>query len=181
MSLTHEPTISPAPSVSPVPPDIPATPEYVAAIERYIARRSFAVLSTVSNGGFPHAAGVAYSAVGDELFVNTIGSSRKARNVASTGRAAVVIPVRRVPVGPPFTIQFQALADVVALDDPQIVALVAAGKLDTITGHGELDEPDGCFLRIRPTGRIHTYGLGVSALAVARDPLHVGARSYVRS
>jgi len=26
-------------------------------------------------------------------------------------------------------------------------------------------------------GPVHTYGIGVSALAVARDPLHVGARS----
>jgi hypothetical protein len=68
-------------------------------------------------------------------------------------------------------------ATVVAMDDPEITRLVAAGALDGITAHGELEEPDGCFLRIVANGRIHTYGLGVSALAVARDPLHGGARS----
>ncbi len=62
------------------------------------------------------------------------------------------------------------------MDDPEITDLVSGGHLGKITSHGELDEPDGCFLRIVPNGRIHTYGIGVSALALARDPLHVGAR-----
>lgn len=144
---------------------------------RAIRRRSFAVLSTVSPAGFPHAAGVAYQAVDTTLYVSTIRSSRKARNVAADERVALVIPVRRLPVGPPFTVQLQARATVLAADDPEIVALASSGRLGQITGHGELDEPDGCFLRIVPNGPIHTYGIGVSALAVARDPLHVGARS----
>jgi nitroimidazol reductase NimA-like FMN-containing flavoprotein (pyridoxamine 5'-phosphate oxidase superfamily) len=145
-----------------------------------IARRSFAVLSTVSDRGFPHAAGVVYASVDDTLYVNTHRTSRKARNVAVDDRVAVVIPVRTLPVGPPFNVQFQGRAEVLAMDDPEITALLARGALKKITGHGELDEPDGCFLRIRPNRRIHSYGLGVSALAVARDPLHNGARTVER-
>lgn len=144
---------------------------------RAIRRRSFAVLSTVSPAGFPHAAGIAYQAVDTTLYVSTIGASRKARNVAADERVALVIPVRRLPVGPPFTVQLQARATVLGADDPEITALVERGQLGKITAHGELEEPDGCFLRIVPNGPIHTYGIGVSALAVARDPLHVGARS----
>ena len=144
---------------------------------RAIQRRSFAVLSTVSPAGFPHAAGVAYCAVGSTLYVSTERGSRKARNVAADERVALVVPVRRLPVGPPFTVQLQARATVLAVDDAEIVDLVAAGALRRITGHGELDLPDGCFLRIVPNGPVHTYGIGVSALAVARDPLHVGPRS----
>jgi hypothetical protein len=149
-----------------------------------LAARSFMTLATASSGGIPHAAGVSYALAerGDDLsdltlYVNTMRSSRKARNVAATGRAAIVVPVRKVPIGPPFTIQFQADADVVALTDPEIVGLVDAGRLKAVTSHGELDEPDGCFIRLRPRGRIHSYGLGVSVIALARDPLHVGARS----
>lgn len=48
-------------------------------------------------------------------------SSRKGRNVEATGRAAIVVPVRQLPIGPPFTIQPQADADVVASSDPEIV------------------------------------------------------------
>jgi len=144
---------------------------------RAIRRRSFAVLSTVSEAGFVHAAGVAYCAVGTTMYVNTPRPSRKARNVAAHDRVAVVIPVRRVPFGPPFTVQFQGRATLLAMDDPEILEHVRAGRLRTITRHGELDEPDGCFLRIEPSRRIHTYGIGVSVIAVARDPLHVGERS----
>lgn len=166
-------------SISPTDTNVPSVVDDPAQVERTmraIRRRSFAVLSTVSSAGFPHAAGVSYCAVGSTIYVNTHRSSRKARNVSAEERVALVIPVRRIPVGPPFTVQLQGRAGLVALDDPEIAALVAAGELRGITRHGELAEPDGCFLRIVPIGRIHTYGIGVSALAVARDPLHVGAR-----
>ena len=163
-----------------VPALVPAAGDDRAQVERTlraIRTRSFAVLSTVSSAGFPHAAGVAYCAVDSTIYVNTERSSRKARNVAADDRVALVIPVRRLPVGPPFTVQLQGRATVLAMDDPEITRLVLARSLDKITGHGELEEPDGCFLRIVANGPVHTYGIGVSALAVARDPLHVGARS----
>ncbi len=146
-------------------------------IDRAIASRSFAVLSTCSDADFPHAAGVLYDPVDITLYVHTMRSSRKARNVLSNHRCGVVIPVRRLPVGPPFTVQYQAKARVLAMDHPEILALLADGRLKGISGHGALQEPDGCFLRIDPRGSIHTYGIGVSVMGVARDPLHAGARS----
>jgi general stress protein 26 len=145
-------------------------------IRRVLDRKSFAVLSTVSPAGFPHAAGVLYDNDGLRLYVHTMRSSRKARNVEANARAAVVVPVRRAPVGPPFTVQFQASARLVAMDDAVIVDLLARRSLATVSGHGALDEPDGCFIELSPIGRIHSYGIGVSMLAVARDPLHSGDR-----
>ena len=132
-------------------------------------------MSTVSAAGYPHAAGVLFANDGLDLYVNTQRSSRKARNVAANGRAAVVVPVRKFPVGPAFEVHFQASAVVLAADDPRIVELAERGVLKAITGHGELDDPDTCFLGLRPTGRIHSYGIGAPILGVARDPLHVGA------
>ena len=155
----------------------PTDDQQVARTLRAIQRRSFAILATVSEAGYPHAAGVAYCAVGTTLYVNTMRSSRKARNVAAHERVGIVIPVRRVPVGPPFTVQFQGRATLLATDDPEIRDHLAHGRLGKITAHGELDEPDGCFVRIEPERRIHTYGIGVPILALARDPLHVGDRS----
>jgi hypothetical protein len=95
--------------------------------------------------------------------------------VAANGRAAVVVPVRKLPLGPAFEVHFQAAATVLAVDDPRTVDLLRRGVLAPVTGHGELDEPDICFLELRPTGRIHSYGLGAPLLSVARDPLHVGS------
>ncbi len=156
-----------------------------ARILKAIQTRAFALLSTVSPAGFPHAAGVQYDAVVPpgggaadvRLYVHTMGASRKARNVAADDRVAVVIPVRKLPVGPPFTVQFQGRAEVLAMDDPEITDHLAAGRLKAVSSHGELDEPDGCYLRIVPNRVIHTYGIGVSAIGVARDPLHYGARA----
>jgi hypothetical protein len=114
---------------------------------------------------------VLYAAVGTDLYVSTLRSSRKARNVAANPSVAVCIPIRRLPVGPPSSVQFQARAEVLALDDPGVRRLVEAGELKGVTGHGELELDGGCFLRIRPNGRANTYGLGMSLRQLLRDPL----------
>ncbi len=140
-----------------------------------VAKRSFCMLATASPSGRPHVAGVLYQAIGTTLYVNMSRDSRKARNVADNPYVAVSIPIRRLPVGgPPSTVQFQGRAEILGFDDPDIVRMVGAGELGNITGHGELDHPDGCFVRITPLRRITTYGLGMSLLKLIRDPLHAG-------
>ena len=67
------------------------------AIRRAIERRSVATLATVSAIGRPHVATVLYQCADDALFVSTHGESRKARNIADNGVAAVTIAVRRLP------------------------------------------------------------------------------------
>ena len=88
-----------------------------------------ATLATVSASGRPHAATVLYQCVDDALFVSTDRDSRKARNIADQGFAAVTIAVRRLPIGPPASIQFQSAATILANDDPEIVRLGGAGRL----------------------------------------------------
>jgi hypothetical protein len=171
-------SLAAAPGGAPAP--IPIDPGFA---RRAIERRAFATLATASPAGAPHVAGVLYEAVaarpgdagaGVVLYVSTPIGSRKARNVAADPRVAVCIPVRRLPVGPPSSIQFQGRAEVLALDDPDVTRLAAAGELKAITSHGELELDGGCFLRITPSRRVHTYGLGLSLRALLRDPLAAG-------
>ncbi len=145
-------------------------------VERAIERHSFCTLATTSDAGRSHAAGVVYEAVDSTLWVHVMRSSRKARNVAENPHVGVGIAFRRLPFGPPYTIHFQARAQIVEMDDPAVVALLDAGKLKSISGHGALDEPDGCFLQIRPNGTVHSFGLGVPVLDLIRDPLNAGGR-----
>ena len=152
-----------------------------AAIRRAIERRSVATLATVSASGRPHAATVLYQCVDDALFVSTDRDSRKARNVAAHGVAAVTIAVRRLPVGPPASIQFQCSAAVLANDDPEIVRLAAAGRLGRITGHGELDRDGACFLRLALPTRVATYALGMSLWRVMRNPLDAAGKATLDS
>lgn len=141
------------------------------AVVSAIDRRSFATLATASPEGVPHVAGVLYERVGPHLFVNTLSTSRKARNVAASGRVAMTIPIRRLPIGPPSSVQFQASAELLDLQDPPVVAAIESGRLESLTGHGEVDLPGCCFVRIVLPTRLPTYGLGMSLWSLIRDPL----------
>ena len=105
-------------------------------------------MSTVSPQGVPHVAGVIYCPVGTTMYIHTMRTSRKARNIATSGRAAIVIPIRKLPMGPPFSVQFQADADLLEMTDPIVLDLLNDKKLKRITGHDALDEPDGVFVRV---------------------------------
>ena len=143
-----------------------------AKIHRAIEKRSFATLATTSSIGQPHVAGVLYELAGTDLWLNTMASSRKAQNMMANERVAVTIVVRRIPFGPPSTIQFQGRATVFDQNSPEVLDLVDAGSLKTITGHGELELAGSCFVRITPNRRLHTYGLGLSLVKLIRDPLN---------
>ncbi len=79
-------------------------------------------------------------------------------------------------MGPPSSIQFDATVEIVDVDDASLASLLEAGTLKPITSHGELDHPDGCFLRIAPTGTLHTYGLGMPLRTLLRDPINAAGR-----
>jgi hypothetical protein len=151
------------------------------AIRRAIERRSVATLATVSAIGRPHAATVLYQCADDALFVSTYRGSRKARNVADSGLAAMTIAVRRLPFGPPASIQFQTSAEVLANDDAEIKRLAAAGRLKRITAHGEMNLPGACFLRLALPARVVTYALGMSLWRALRNPLDAAGEVHLHA
>lgn len=130
----------------------------------------------MSPAGRSHCAGVVYDFVDGALWVHTMRDGRKAANIAHHTHVGVCVPYRRLPVGPPYTLHFQAVAELLALDDPVAVAHHEAGRLDSITGHGAMEIDGACFVRIVPRGTIHSFGPGVPVLDLARDPLTSGAR-----
>lgn len=143
---------------------------------RTVTRRSFCTLATASATNRPHVAGVLYAADDHVLYVSTPARESKGTQCGREPRVFVCIPVRRLPMGPPSTVQFAATADILMPNDPEIARLVNSGRLKGITSHGELDLPDGCFLRITPDRTLHAYGLGLPIRRLIRDPLHAGGR-----
>ena len=141
-------------------------------IRRAIAKHSFCVLATASAANRPLAAGVLYAAVGRDLYISTLGGSVKARNVRQNPRVALSIPVRRYPLAPPFSVQFQGTAELLPPEHPEIARLLEGRALKRITSHGELDAPDACFIKVAPGPRVATYGLGVPLRELLRDPIH---------
>jgi hypothetical protein len=143
-------------------------------VPRAIARRSFCTLATSSGRNRPHVVGVIYAAVDGLLYVHTFDGTKKVRNIRENPHVGVCIPVRKYPVGPPFCVQFEATAEILSPRDPDVVRLLAAGRLKKITAHGALADPRTCFIRVTPAPRISTYGLGVPLFTLLRDPLHAG-------
>ena len=147
---------------------------------RKIEERSFCTLATTAPGGTPHVAGVLYAVADRTLYVSTLRPSRKARNIAAASApgvpaaVSVCILVRRLPVGPPSSIQFRGRAEILDVDDPALVPHLGTKPFRAITSHGELDLPGSCFLRIEPGDRFVIYGLGLPLRRLIRDPLHAG-------
>ena len=164
-----------APVTQPVTAETNEAAKHRRFITKTLAKKHFCTLATTSPAGRPHSAGVVYEWVDGSVWIHAMASSRKARNIKASGFAAITVPFRRLPAGPPFTIHFQARAEIVELDDLDALQLVSAGALKEISGHGAMDEPDGCFLRVRPSGTIHSYGPGARVVDLIRDPLHNGS------
>ena len=169
-------TITPIPTQTPT-SDQAAVRKQLRKVRKVIASKTFATLATTSPAGRPHVSGVLYDEVDGALWVHTMRSSRKARSIAANPHVAVSIPFRKLPVGPPYTVQFQGTAGLVDMHDPEVVGLVATGALKTVSAHGALDEPDGVFVRIVPGRTVHSYGLGANPIDLVRDPLHTGAHT----
>jgi acyl-coenzyme A thioesterase PaaI-like protein/nitroimidazol reductase NimA-like FMN-containing flavoprotein (pyridoxamine 5'-phosphate oxidase superfamily) len=141
------------------------------AVTDFIAGNSFCTLATSSAGNRPHVAGVLYALAGRDLYISTDKSSRKARNVAENERVAVCVLRQVDGQAPPFTASLQGTAALLENDDPEIVGLVADGRLTAVTSHGELERPGTCFIKVSPGRRVATYGVGVSEEELAADPL----------
>ena len=140
-------------------------------IRRAIARHSFCTLATSSAANRPLVTGVLYSFVDQRVYISSLSTSVKVRNIRENPRVALCIPVRRYPIGPPSTVQFQGLAEVLAVDEPEVTGLVASKRLKRITSHGELEHPEACMLRVNPGPTVATYGLDVGLRELLRDPL----------
>jgi general stress protein 26 len=148
-----------------------AGPSLAKKVQKIIAGRSFCSLATATRDGKPHIVGIMYKFVNGHLYFATGTSTKKARNIKDNPNVAIHISVRRytVPVGPPDSLQFSGTAQILSREDPEIVSLLNAGKLKSITGFGVLKEPDLCFLKIKPSRTMHTYGIGVPLLQFLRD------------
>lgn len=155
-----------------------AGPDLQRRILTTIARKTFCTVATTSTAGWGHSAGVVYDAVEGALWFHASRASRKVRNIESNPKVGVCIPYRRLPVGPPFAVHFQAKAEVIAMDHADVARLLGAGRLQDISAHGALDMPDGCFVQLSPHGSVHSFGPGARTMDLIRNPLETGARTF---
>jgi len=144
-----------------------------------LCKHHFAVLSTVDDGGTPHAAGVTYGASSTErelaLYVMTRRHLRKARDIAERPQVALVVPLERrfLRILPPATIQLHGRAEI--LDWTDAVGtdvfrgfwlgrrILAAYRASHRRGETRI-----CFLKIILDPVITTYMMGFRAWELRR-------------
>jgi nitroimidazol reductase NimA-like FMN-containing flavoprotein (pyridoxamine 5'-phosphate oxidase superfamily) len=168
--------------------DITATPEFAPAFDldrqrrlanRAIAKHSFCTLATTSSALRPHVVGMRYVEIDGALYVTMFDESIKARNIRENNRVAVCIPARKLPMFPPFAVQFQGTAEILSGTDPRIVQLFESGRFKAIISTKDFEDPHTCFARIVPARRISTFGIGVPLLQIVREPTSA-IRSFER-
>jgi len=141
-----------------------------AIAQKAIAKHSFCTLATSSSSNVPHVVGVRYVVIDGALYITMFDDSVKVRNIRDNPRVAVCIPARKLPMFPPFAVQFQGRADMLPNDDPEIVRLYEAGAFKRIISKNDFENPHSWFARIAPSRRVSTYGLGVPLLQIVREP-----------
>jgi len=142
-----------------------------------VANVSFAVFSHVTPTGEPRSSGVLYATIDRRLYVVVATDSWKARHIATSGRVAVTVPVRRggilsvlLPI-PPATISFHAFATVHDGD-----ALQGSPVMERLAPLLPAQRRASCgIVEVCPAGPFLTYGLGVSLMQM-RDPALARAR-----
>lgn len=149
-------------------------PRHRQRIERILRKKSFCTLATTSAAGRPHTVGVRYALIDGALYINAHGSSVKARNARENPRVAACIPAQKVPLFPPFCIQFQGIAEVLPANDPALRRMAESGRFKAIVSDKDLQQPDQVFIRVSPGKRVHSYGIGEKLMDIIRAPQHAG-------
>ncbi len=141
-----------------------------AIARKSIARHSFCTLATSSASNVPHVVGVRYAVIDDALYITMFDDSIKVRNIRDNPRVAVCIPARKIPMFPPFAVQFQGRAELLPNDDTEVVRLYESGAFKRIISKADFANSHSWFARIAPPRRVLTYGLGVPLLQIVREP-----------
>jgi hypothetical protein len=97
---------------------------------------------------------VLFAAVDDALWIATTARAPGPQHPREP-RVAVCVPLKRLPLFPPFVVQLQSTATLHAPDDPVVTDLVASGRLKKVTSPGELEirTPSSSGYRSRAASR----------------------------
>lgn len=135
-----------------------ALPKTADEIWPYIEKWPFGVLSFVTPKGESRSAGIMYKVEDRALYVLTGPDTWKTKHIRANPNVSMTVTVQRVPIrirqAPPAVITFPGVATVLEMGE------IHAELREALT-RGVGDLPDTCVIRIEPTGRFVTYGIGI--------------------
>lgn len=157
------------------------------AVVRELRKRDFAVLSTVSVDGRPHAVGVNYgvSLPGQPfaIYLMTRRHLKKARNIAGNPDVSLVVALTRRFLWflPPPSINFQGRAEILDWEDAAGTRTFESffmGRqiLKRYRSAHSGGETRICFVRIKPDEQISTYMVGYPVWEISKRMESGGAK-----
>lgn len=141
-----------------------------------ITKATFAILGYTTPAGEPRSSGVMYKTRAGRMYVIVGEQSWKAKHIAESGRASVVVPIHRggllalmAPI-PPATISFHATARVREVNRAELGPLW--DELAPLLPEGRAEHAR--VIELTPVGRYLVYGVHVPLMKMKdTPPVHV--------
>jgi len=140
-------------------------------VRSILKKKNWLVLSTVDNKNIPHSSVVVYQSDGNNIYCITGKNTLKARNIRQNNKVSVTIPFRKnffhkIVPAPPAELHFTAVAEIRPFEDQQARKIFAK----YLKYHENVEnQEDSIWIKITPSRRISTYGVGVKLLKM-RNP-----------
>lgn len=145
-------------------------------IENQIRKKTFGVLSTVSPKGRAQSSGVLYG-VSDssevlKIYILTGKNYKKVENIAKNPNVSFTItfPHYYFRMVPASTIQFQASARLVSIDDEKALRSYKKKRIlrMVLNWDDEYEKEDMVFIELIPISKYNCYGVGFPFIHLAR-------------
>ncbi|MFW9901084.1 MAG: pyridoxamine 5'-phosphate oxidase family protein [Candidatus Thorarchaeota archaeon] len=140
-------------------------------VRSILKKKNWLVLSTVDNKNIPHSSVVVYQSDGNIIYCITGTNTLKARNIKQNNKVSITIPFRKnffhkIIPAPPAELHFTAEAEIRPFEDQQARKIFAK----YLKYHENVEnQEDSIWIKIIPSKRISTYGVGVKLLKM-RNP-----------
>ena len=144
-------------------------PDYL-FIENEIRSKTFGVLNTMDERGFPHTSGVLYGVSNSSskfaIYIVTSKKYRKTKNIQKNPNVSFIIPfphhfLRFVPSS---TITLTGNAEITPIDNEEVLEIFKKKRiLRLVSAHlTEEEKKELIILKIKPNPKIVCYGIGIS-------------------
>lgn len=145
-------------------------------IERWIRKKKFGFLGSITKEGRAHVTGVMYAPAPPggpfSLFILTGTRVHKTRNVRANPNVSFGIPFAHhlARPAPDFCVQFQGTAEVLRFNHPAAQEALRRRRMMRRTlKKTPLDTRERVVVRVVPDARVHGFGLGMNLVKLLRN------------
>ncbi|MFW9931728.1 MAG: pyridoxamine 5'-phosphate oxidase family protein [Candidatus Thorarchaeota archaeon] len=149
-------------------------------VEKNLRKKSFGVISVIDAKGRPHSTGVIYVIPKRpnpfEFYILTGSEYRKTKYIRDNPNVSFVItfPHYWIRFAPASVVHFQGTAEIIPFSDPIGREAFQQNRIARMNLNSDYDESEMVFIKVRPSKKLHVYGLGISLMDMRSDHTNAG-------